>query len=140
LSTAYVEVLVERDSLNYLAPLAQLAVGVTRPLDSLMSAYRNGGGVELGEYGTGFLKGQGDINRAAFLYELGSEWLPAMPDVHERLQADPPAQIANFCCGVGWSSIGMAQAYPYAQVDGFDLDEPSIEAARANACEAGLNG
>ena len=34
----------------------------------------------------------------------------------------------------------MAQAYPSARVDGFDLDEPSIELARANAAEAGLNG
>ena len=140
ISTAYVEVLVERDSLHYLAPLAQLAVGVTRPLDSLLDAYRNGGGVELQEYGTDFLEGQGNINRAAFLYELGSEWLPAMPDVHERLRSDPPARIADFGCGVGWSSIGMAQAYPSARVDGFDLDEPSIEAARANARDAGLNG
>jgi 2-polyprenyl-3-methyl-5-hydroxy-6-metoxy-1,4-benzoquinol methylase len=140
LSKAYVEVLVERDSLNYLAPLAQLAVGVTRPLDSLLDAYRNGGGVELGEYGADFLEGQGNINRAAFLCELGNEWLPAMPDLHVRLQSDPPARIADFGCGVGWSSIGMAQAYPNAQVDGFDLDEPSIDTARANAREAGLNG
>jgi SAM-dependent methyltransferase len=140
LSTAYVEVLVERDSLNYLAPLAQLAVGVTRPLDSLLNAYRKGGGVKLGEYGNDFLEGQGNINRAAFLYELGSEWLPTMPDVHERLQSDPRARIVDFGCGVGWSSIGMARAYPNVQVDGFDLDEPSIKAARANAHEAGLNG
>jgi 23S rRNA G2445 N2-methylase RlmL len=34
----------------------------------------------------------------------------------------------------------MAQAYPTIHVDGYDLDEPSIEMARDNAREARLNG
>jgi SAM-dependent methyltransferase len=140
LPAGHAEVLVERESMNYLAPLAQLAVGVTRPLGPLLDAYRNGGGVPLAQYGTDFVEGQAGINRAAFLYELGTEWLPSVPDVHARLQAGPPARIADVGCGVGWSSIGMAQAYPKVQVDGFDLDRPSIMRARANASEAGLNG
>jgi SAM-dependent methyltransferase len=140
LPSGHAEVLVERESMNYLAPLAQLAVGVTRPLGALLEAYRNGGGVPLTEYGTDFVEGQAGINRAAFLYELGTEWLPSIPDVHARLQAEPPARVADVGCGVGWSSIGMAKAYPNAQVDGFDLDRPSIMRARANASEAGLNG
>jgi SAM-dependent methyltransferase len=137
LPAGHAEVLVERESMNYLAPLA---VGVTRPLGSLLDAYRNGGGVQLAEYGTDFVEGQAGINRAAFLYELGTEWLPSVPDVHARLQAEPPARIADVGCGVGWSSIGIARAYPNVQVDGFDLDRPSIELARANAFDAGLNG
>jgi SAM-dependent methyltransferase len=32
----------------------------------------------------------------------------------------------------------MARAYPNVRVDGFDLDAPSIELARANAAEAGV--
>lgn len=134
------EVLVERDSLNYLAPLAQLAVGVTRPMDSLLNAYRNGGGVPLSEYGQDFLEGQAGVNRAAFLFELGKAWLPSIADIHQRLQGDPPARVADIGCGAGWSSIGMVQSYPNIEVDGYDLDEPSIELARANARQAGLNG
>jgi hypothetical protein len=134
------EVLIEQDSLNYLAPLAQLAVGVTRPMESLLNAYSNGGGVSLSEYGTDFLEGQAGVNRAAFLFELGSEWLPSIADIHERLRQDPPARVADIGCGAGWSSIGMAQSYANIQVDGFDLDAPSIELARANARQAGLNG
>ncbi len=140
LPSGHAEVLVERESLNYLAPLAQLAVGVTRPLGPLMDAYRDGGGVPLSEYGTDFVEGQAGINRAAFLYELGTEWLPSVPEVHARLQASPPARIADVGCGVGWSSIGMALAYSLVQVDGYDLDKTSIERARVNAAEAGLNG
>jgi cyclopropane fatty-acyl-phospholipid synthase-like methyltransferase len=69
---------------------------------------------------------------------LGKEWLPAIPDVHARLQADPPARVADIGCGAGWSAIAMAQSYPKALVDGFDLDQASIELARANARETGL--
>jgi SAM-dependent methyltransferase len=55
------------------------------------------------------------------------------------LQADPPARVADFGCGVGWSSIGIAQAYPKVQVDGYDLDAPSIGAANANARDMNLS-
>ncbi len=53
----------------------------------------------------------------------------AISDVHARLQSTLPARIADFGRGAGWSSIGMAQAYLNARVDGFDLDVPSIELA-----------
>jgi cyclopropane fatty-acyl-phospholipid synthase-like methyltransferase len=121
-----------------MAPLAQLLVGVTRPMDRLLDAYRTGGGVPLGEYGPDFREGQGEINRPAFLNQLAQEWIPAMPEVHARLQADPPARVADIGCGVGWSSIGIAQAYPGVRVDGFDLDEPTVKAALANVRGAGL--
>ena len=134
----HAEVLVNKDSLNYLAPLAQLVVSVTRPLDALLHAYRHGGGVPLDQYGADFREGQAGVNRAAFLQQLGQEWLPAIPDVHQRLQT--PARVADIGCGAGWSSIGLARAYPLAQVDGYDLDEPSIAMARANAAEAGVSG
>jgi ubiquinone/menaquinone biosynthesis C-methylase UbiE len=74
------------------------------------------------------------------LQQLGTEWLPAIPDVHARLQAEPPALVADIGCGLGWSSIGIAQAYPNVQVDGFDLDGPSIEMARDNLAGLGLDG
>ena len=41
-------------------------------------------------------------------------------------------------CGLGWSSIAIARAYPHAFVDGFDADPASIETARANAAAEGL--
>jgi SAM-dependent methyltransferase len=140
LSPAHGEVLVEQDSLNYLAPLAQMAAGAVRPLPSLLQAYRQGGGVPYEQYGRVFREGQAAINRAAFLQELGQEWLPAIPDIHARLTNGAQVRVADIGCGAGWSSIGVAQAYPSVRVDGFDLDEPSIELARANAAEAGLDG
>ncbi len=138
LPAAYVEVLVDQDSLNYLAPLTRLMAGAVHPLASILEAYRTGGGVPYADYGADLREGQAGINRAMFLKQLGSEWLPAMPDVHARLMADPPARIADLGCGAGWSSIGIAQSYPRVFVDGFDLDEASVDLARGNAEAAGL--
>ena len=47
-------------------------------------------------------------------------------------------RVADVGCGVGWSAIGIALAHPGVTVDGFDVDAPSIEAARGNAVEAGV--
>ncbi len=124
------EVLVQRESDSYMIPLAQLLAAVTRPVEALVQAYQQGGGVAFSDYGADMVFGQGDFNRPVFLNDLGTLWLPAMPDVHTRLQAQPPARVADIGCGTGWSCIGMARAYPLAQVDGFDLDETSVKAAQ----------
>lgn len=140
LNPAYHEVLADTESLNYIAPLAQLAVGAVLPIEKLLDAYRNGGGVSYSNYGDIFIEGQADINRAMFLQELGQDWLPSVPDVHARLQAEEPARVADIGCGVGWSTIGIAQAYPNVRVDGIDPDALSIEKAWANLKDVGLNG
>jgi len=141
LPAGHAEVLVERDSLNYLAPLAQLAVGAVHPISSLLEAFQHGGGVPYADYGADFREGQAAINRSTFLQEVGHSWFPAIPDIHARLrQAQPPAKVADIGMGAGWSSIGLVQAYPNVLVDGYDLDEPSVEMARQNARDAGLNG
>jgi len=111
----HVEPLIDCSSLNYMVPLAQLLVGATRPLPAVLDAYRNGGGVPFDEYGADLREGQAAINYPAFWHQLPNEWLPAMPDIHARLQEpEPPARIADIGCGYGWSSLGMARGYSNA--------------------------
>lgn len=136
----HAEALIDCDSLNYVAPLAQLVASAVKPLPALLKAYRHGGGVPYSEYGEDMREGQAAINYGVFSHLLAQEWLPAIPDVHQRLLADPPAQVADLGCGHGWSSIGIAKGYPGVIVDGFDLDAPSIDRARANANSSKLNG
>ena len=107
-------------------------------LPQLLDAYRSGGGVEWSDYGRDMIEAQGDFNRPWLLTSFGSAYLPAVPDVHQRLTADPPARVADVACGVGWASIAIARAYPNVRVDGFDLDPLSIDLARANAEAAGV--
>ena len=138
LPKAHREVLVDTESVNYLAPLARLVVSTTVPLPQLLDAYRTGKGVPWSAYGVDAREGQGALNRAAFLQQLGKEWLPAIPDIDARLKAKPAARVADIGCGIGWSSIAMAKIYPGILVDGYDIDAPSIELAKANAKASGV--
>jgi 2-polyprenyl-3-methyl-5-hydroxy-6-metoxy-1,4-benzoquinol methylase len=133
------EVLLDEESLSYLVPLARYAVSFASALPDVSEAFRTGGGVAWTAYGREGLEAQEGANRPVFHHLLGSEWLPAVPDVHGRLQADPPAAVADVACGAGWSSIAIAHAYPKVAVDGFDVDEASVDIARANAAAAGLD-
>src|SRR5690606_17760168 len=108
------------------------------PLHALREAFRTGAGIRYEDYGADLREGQAGMNRNLFLQQLGGEYLPSIPDVDARLKADPPARVADIGCGLGWSSIGIANAYPKVHVDGFDLDEASIIAADQNVREAGL--
>ena len=129
LPAEHAEVLLDSQSLLYAAPLARFAASL--PLGDLLDAYRTGGGVSWEAYGADGREAQAALNRPLFTHLLTQEWLPAIPDVHERLQEG--ARVAEVACGGGWASIAMARAYPRSQVHGFDIDEASIELARANA-------
>ena len=133
------EVLVDQDSLNYLGALPLILAGALRPLQALTEAYRSGQGVAYSEYGAECIEGQAGMNRALFLKEMGSTWLPSIPGVHERLLEEPGAKVADIGTGAGWSSIAIAKNYPKVRVDGFDFDEPSIAMANENARDAGVD-
>jgi len=135
---AHREVLVDPVSINLMAPLSRMVVAAFGRLPDVAEAYRSGGGVGWESYGADMREGQASFNRPAFLHLLGSVWLPAVSDVHERLQADPPARFADVGCGEGWSTLAIARAYPKARILGLDLDGPSIEAARGHARDEGL--
>jgi hypothetical protein len=118
LPAGHAEVMLDQDSLNYLAPVARFTTGLMRPLPTLVEAFRTGEGIPYPDYGADAREGQADANRVQFVNLLGSEWLPSVPDVHERLLADPPARVADIGCGAGWSSIAIARAYPNVRVAG----------------------
>ena len=60
------------------------------------------------------------------------------PDIDRRLRADSPARVADFACGLGWSSIAIARAYPLVTGEGFDLDAAAIASAVDTAAAEGL--
>jgi 2-polyprenyl-3-methyl-5-hydroxy-6-metoxy-1,4-benzoquinol methylase len=129
----YVGVLVEDDDPAHVAPFAHMIVGIAGALPQVAQAYRDGTGVDYHKFGRDFRHGQSGINRPAFLSDLTEQWLPAIPDLHERLQSGPGIRIADVGCGAGWSTIALAHAYPEAEVIGYDLDAASILDARSNA-------
>jgi 2-polyprenyl-3-methyl-5-hydroxy-6-metoxy-1,4-benzoquinol methylase len=132
LPPGHAEVLVDETSLNFSASLAQSAIACARPIDAVVDAFRSGDGVTFDGYGADAHESQARSTRPMFERLLGTEWLPSVPELDERLAADPPARVADVACGSGWSSISIARAYPKVSVEGIDLDRPSIDAAQQN--------
>ncbi len=132
------EALVDETSLNCIAPIGQLVVACVKPIDAVLDAFRSGDGVPYARYGSDLHEGQARFTRPMFDKLLAGEWLKAVPDVHERLLADPPARVADVACGEGHSSLAIARGYPKVRVDGIDMDAASIEAARRHLADSGL--
>ena len=132
------EVLLDVSSLNYAAPMARAVLASIRPIDALVEAFRSGAGVPYADYGDDAHEAQAAFTRPLFENLLGTEWLPAVRDVHERLVSDPPARVADVACGQGRSTIELARAYPKVRVEGIDSDHASIERARENLVGTGV--
>lgn len=132
------EALLDVSSLNYIAPMARAVLASVRPLDALVDAFGTGEGVPYAAYGDDVHEAQAAFTRPLYENLLAKEWLPSVPEVHERLSSDPPARVADVACGQGRSSIEIARAYPKVSVDGIDSDRASIERARENLAGSGV--
>ncbi|HET6394739.1 MAG TPA: class I SAM-dependent methyltransferase [Blastococcus sp.] len=129
-------VLVDEGHPDYATPMARMAMTFTRNVPRLAEAYRTGGGLSWADMGPEAREGQAAANRPFFTGALVTEVLPGLTDVDAVLRSG--GRVADVGCGMGWSSIGMATGYPEARIDGFDVDEPSLEQARRNAAGAGV--
>jgi 2-polyprenyl-3-methyl-5-hydroxy-6-metoxy-1,4-benzoquinol methylase len=133
------EVLLDADSVNYMAPMAQMLVACALPIHAVAAAFGTGEGVPYADYGADLHEGQARFTRPLFDSFLAKDWMPAVPAIHDRLNGDPPARVADIACGLGRSSLAIARAYPKVAVDGIDLDEASITLARKLLLASGLD-
>ena len=119
----------------YIGAVVVLAGGIGTSFGPVTDAYRQGTGLSFGGYGDEIRWGQGLLNRGGFLGALTQEWLPTMPDVGALL-GRPGATALDVGCGVGWSTIALARAFPGLTVVGVDSDEASVMDARRNAADS----
>lgn len=124
------------ESLASMGPLFDFLNSLVTVLPALENAFRDGTGVPYAAYGIHDV--QGDFNRPAFQHLLVGDWLARVPGLTERL-ARPGARVAEIGSGEGWAAIAIAQAFPGVRVEGFDLDDASVAAARRHAAEAGVS-
>lgn len=115
---------------------AMMLTGVALTLPTVADAYRSGRGVPYEDFGPEVRGGISALNRPGFLRDMRT-WIDTMPDIAARLDAG--ALVLDAGCGEGWSSIGLAQAFPHARVVGVDMDAASIAQARVNAETAGVH-
>lgn len=131
----HVPVLADPDDVRYQAHQGVEIARAGRRLPDLVEAFRTGGAPPPLAWEP---EGRAEWNRPLFLNLLTKEWLPSIPELDRRLRTDPPARLADVACGTGWAAIAIAQAYPRVTVDGFDLDQDAVVAAREHAEEAGV--
>jgi ubiquinone/menaquinone biosynthesis C-methylase UbiE len=75
--------------------------------------------------------------RPGYLANLVPSWIPALDGVAAKLDAG--ATVADVGCGLGASTVLLAQAYPHSRFAGSDYHGTSIELARKRAAEAGVD-
>lgn len=130
------EVLVDVDNDLYLAPLLrQISAGLVS-LRTLERAFQTGEGLAWADHDPDMVTAQGDMNRNQLSRDLPRWIREALPEAATALDAGAP--VADVGCGHGWASVGIARTFPKATVDAYDLDEPSVAAARRHVDEAGV--
>lgn len=111
-------------------------LGYLRAEPQITEAFRTGEGVGWHEHDHSVFTGIDAFYRPGYVAELVSNWIPSLDGVEAKLHAG--AAIADIGCGLGSSSILMAQAFPASTVVGVDYHGESIELARKHAADAGV--
>jgi 2-polyprenyl-3-methyl-5-hydroxy-6-metoxy-1,4-benzoquinol methylase len=136
LPNAHAHVLIDDDSEACMKPCAAVVPWLGKALDVMVEEFRRGEGASFGAFELHGI--QAAFTRPVFFNHLTQTWLPALPDVQAKLTKGERVRIAEIGCGEGLAGITIARAYPNAEIDGYDLDEPSIAVARKDAADAGV--
>jgi SAM-dependent methyltransferase len=105
--------------------------------ERLSDAFRTGAGVGWERHDERLFSGVWRLFRPSYEAYLTAEWIPALDGIADRLAAG--ASVADVGCGLGASTIIMAQEYSHSTFVGYDYHQPSIETARKAAADAGVN-
>ncbi len=125
-----------KDSPVYLEGAFDLGAAMVEGQPKVEAAFRSGGGVAWGESAGCLFCAVGAFFRPGYVNALTQSWLPALDGVAPKLEAG--AKVADVGCGVGFSTLLMAEAFPKSAFVGYDFHAPSIEQANAHAEAHGL--
>jgi 2-polyprenyl-3-methyl-5-hydroxy-6-metoxy-1,4-benzoquinol methylase len=128
--------LADPDGPVYLPGAFLLALGALRAERRITDSFRTGTGMGWHAHDPDVFLGCDAFFRPGYLANLTSSWIPALDGVDAALRAG--GRVADVGCGLGASSVLMAQAYPRASVSGSDYHDESIGMAAERAAEAGL--
>ncbi|MGO8894595.1 MAG: class I SAM-dependent methyltransferase [Streptosporangiaceae bacterium] len=113
-----------------------LALGALRAEPRITEAFRLGSGLGWHEHDADVFIGCEQFFRPGYAANLIPSWIPALDGVEKKLRAG--ASVADVGCGLGASTILLAQEYPKSRFTGSDYHGRSIELARKRAGDAGV--
>jgi ubiquinone/menaquinone biosynthesis C-methylase UbiE len=120
----------------YLPGAFVMALGALRAEPRITESFRTGAGVGWHEHDSDVFTGCELFFRPSYLANLVPTWIPVMDGVHAKLRAG--ARVADVGCGLGSSTVLLAQEYPASRITGSDYHGESIELARKRAADAGV--
>ena len=126
-----------KDSPVYLQGAFELAAAMIEGEAKVEEGFRTGQGVAWGDSAGCLFCAVGAFFRPGYVNGIVQAWLPSLEGMVPRLEAG--AKVADIGCGVGFSTLLMAEAFPNSQFIGYDFHAPSIEQANAHAQAHGLS-
>ena len=137
LSPEQAMVFVNKESPVYLAGAFDLVAAMIEGEPKVENSFRTGNGVRWGDSASCLFCATGTFFRPGYVNNIVQHWLPALDGVAGKLKSG--AKVADIGCGVGFSTLLMAEAFPNSRFVGFDFHEPSVEEARQHAKAHGLS-
>ncbi|MFY9732237.1 MAG: class I SAM-dependent methyltransferase [Candidatus Acidiferrales bacterium] len=128
--------LADETSPVFLPGFFEVVAACVKDEPKITDAFRSGKGVGWHEHDHGLFAGTERFFRPNYRAHLVSEWIPALEGTEAKLKAG--AKVADVGCGLGTSTILMAQAYSKSSFVGFDYHDGSIKMAREAAAKAGV--
>jgi len=125
-----------KDSPVYMEGGFDIAAAMIEAEPKVENAFRSGGGVAWGESAGCLFCATGAFFRPGYVNNIVQTWLPAIDGALPKLQSG--AKVADVGCGVGFSTLLMAEAFPASTFVGYDFHAPSIEQANAHARAHGV--
>jgi len=129
-------VLTDPDGPVYAPGAFILALGALKAEPRITEAFRTGNGLGWHEQDNDVFIGSEKFFRNSYIANLVPSWIPSLTGAEDKLRAG--ATVADVGCGLGASTILLAQEYPNSRFTGSDYHNGSIDLARKRAGDTGV--
>jgi SAM-dependent methyltransferase len=129
--------LADENSRRFLMGGFQFATALVKAEETIAQSFVHGEGHHWGAQHPDLSIGVGRFFQPAYAHDLVTKWISAIPAVFNRLQQG--CTLADIGCGLGYSTMALAEGFPQSRVYGFDSHAPSIQHCQELARERGLS-